>query len=313
MLKNFQLLHQAAIKIQSLIRGFLGRRRVERIKAELERQRLEDLRNKAATTIQAAWRGYLSRKNNFDFYKYKDLQRKNDEYRNSIDSINSLESLATMTGISSKDDLENTLNNLLNMENIDDILKLSPSRVCALQGYIDAANRKCLLKGFRPAKKNVILAQKLGDQCSKLTQKDSLDAIFPDLTDVEGIIHPDTEKAAQLKDAIKKLRENIEMTEQKHLKKQHYLLRTYQQPGVLSNIGTHLLTAKEEKLKSLKFWEPAPPTATTTPNKKHTGCGFPFSKKFKKLFKAESKASRVPPVPVFMNEFISTGSSSYKK
>lgn len=311
MMKNMQLLNQAATKIQSLIRGFLARCRVERIKEELERQRLEDLRNKAATIIQAAWRGYLSRKNIFDFYKYKEIQRKNDEYRSSVDSINELESLATMSGISSKDDFDKTLDKLLNSDNIDDILKLSPSRVCALQGYIDEANRKCLLKGYRPAKKNRELAEKLGDQCHKLTQKDSLEDMFPDLPDIEGVIRPNKEKAERLKEAIRKLRENIEMSEQKTLTKQHYLLRTYQQPGVLSDIGSHSLTAMEQRLKSLKFWEPPPPVSP--PEKYHGACAPLNSKKTNKLFSSENKGSRrAPTLPVFMNEFVSTG-SGYKK
>ena len=59
----------------------------------------------------------------------------------------------------------------------------------------------------------------------------------------------------RLKGAIRKLRNQIKAQDEIRLAKKHHLLRTFQQPGVLSDICSHELTPLEKKLKSIKFWK----------------------------------------------------------
>ena len=88
---------------------------------------------------------------------------------------------------------------LLHSDDINDILKLSPSRICQLQEHIEKINEDFMKKGQKPAPKSIQLAQTLKTECEKSCyKKDSLDVLFPEIPDVDGVIKPDKDKVHYL-------------------------------------------------------------------------------------------------------------------
>lgn len=65
--------------------------------------------------------------------------------------------------------------------------------------------------------------------------KDSVDDLFPEFPNKEGLIRPDPTKVEALKQAIRLLKKRIGTKEERELKKVHHLLRT-NRPGVYSDI-----------------------------------------------------------------------------
>ena len=270
--QNLKLVHAAATKIQSGIRGWLARLYVEDLREEREEERERQERERAATAIQAAYRGHSSRSRIFSYEKYKDIQRKNSQLSKSVSTINELESLLSSsyssTALSSEEaggqseaesyasKVQSIVERLLSSETtVDDIMKLSPSRVQSILEHIEALNEECLKRGLRPKGMNIELVAKIRAERARREREQELDRLFPRMPSIPGLIRPKEEQVQRLRKAMEQLKCTLEVDQEQFLAKQHHLLRTYQRPGVLSDVTTHKLTPQEQKLKELKFWE----------------------------------------------------------
>ncbi|ODN05703.1 Spermatogenesis-associated protein 17, partial [Orchesella cincta] len=82
---NMKILNACATKIQAWVRGFELRKRWKFVASTAKIAKTKQEQDEAATKIQAGWRGYMSRKNKFNYAQYKAIQEKNEALRRSIE------------------------------------------------------------------------------------------------------------------------------------------------------------------------------------------------------------------------------------
>jgi len=281
--ENMKIIHAAAAKIQALLRGRKARDiYVPKILEYVEKLHLAK-QNAAATKIQALIRGYLSRKNAFDFKKYQELLRKNSEMERNIQMINEMEKLLkkelnvnqdgeegrmrpthessiqslqgkfgseTSSYSASSSHSSGTLDGLVRTSFNDLSKSLSKCRIEELLTYVTTSASDPLRNNQDGSTASI---KKTSSRGANLRVKDSLDDLFPEFPEEEGLVKPDSEKVEALKTAIRLLREKIKTENHRRLSKHHYLLRTTSVPGVYSDIYSNDLTDIEKELKAVKF------------------------------------------------------------